>query len=83
MTEATQSASKKIIGAPMMLYKLTAVSDTNTLTTSFGKVRAAFISTFDPDESGSPTYVSYTSSGAVITFQTIAEIDLDVLVWGE
>lgn len=83
MTEATQIASKKIVGAPMKLYRLSSVSDTNTLTTTFGSVKSVFISTYDIAEPGLANYVSYTLSGGTITFETLSICNMDVLVWGE
>ena len=80
MTEATQLSSKKIIGAPFKLYKLDEVSHTQTLTTSFENVKAAFISVI---EATTPIYVSCTISGSTITFYNYELADYDVLVWGE
>ena len=83
MTEATQVASKKIIGAPMILYKLSSVSNAYTLTTTFGEVKAAFISTYDPNITGTPVYASYTKSGSTLTFYVETSTSMDVLVWGQ
>ncbi len=82
MAEATQLASKKIIGAPMKLYKLDEVQDGDYLIPSFGKVWAVIIQVI---EATTPRYVSYTlSNNNKITFELSAnDIDLDVLVWGE
>lgn len=82
MTEATIASSKKIIGAPCKLYKLTSVSNTNTLTTDFGTVSAAFITTYDSLVTGTPTYASYTVSNGTLTIYVPIECSMDVLVWG-
>ncbi len=79
MAAATIAASKKIIGAPFKLYKLTNLSDTNTLTTDFGNVRAAFVTT----TSSIPTYLSTVISGSKITFYCKDTCNADILVWGE
>ena len=79
MTEATQLASKKIVGAPFKLYKLTSLSDAYTLTTDFGNVKAAFVTT----TSSIPTYLSTVISNSTITFYCMDTCDADVLVWGE
>ncbi|HEU04638.1 MAG TPA: hypothetical protein ENH95_05955 [Nitrosopumilus sp.] len=79
MAAATIVSSKKIIGAPFKLYKLTNLSDTNTLTTDFGNVRAAFVTT----TSSIPTYLSTVIDGSKITFYCRDTCNADVLVWGE
>ena len=79
MAAATIAASKKIIGAPFKLYHLTNLSDTNTLTTDFGTVRAAFVTAL----SATPSYVSTIISGSTITFYVFETCHADVLVWGE
>lgn len=63
----------------MKLYKVINISDTNTLTTDFGTVRAAFVQVY----SSTPTYISTTISGSTITFETLQVCHADVLVWGE
>ncbi len=81
MTEATQLASKKIIGAPIKLYKLDEVQDGDILTTSFGKASSVFVQVI---EASTPVYVSTTIDGGVITFELSSnDVDLDVMVWGE
>ncbi len=81
MSEATQLASKKIIGAPLKLYKLDEVQDGDYLIPSFGKVWAVFTQVI---EASTPTYASYTLDGNKITFELQAsDVDLDVMVWGE
>ncbi len=79
MTAAEIAASKKIIGAPFKLYKLVSLSDTYTLTTDFGSVRAAFVTT----TSSIPTYLSTVIDGSKITFYCKDTCNADVLVWGE
>ncbi len=82
MSEATKLASKKIIGAPIKLYKLDEVQDGDYLIPSFGKVWAVFIQVI---EVTTPQYASYTlSNNNKITFELSgSDIDLDVMVWGE
>ena len=81
MTEATRLASKKIIGAPIKLYKLDEVQDGDVLTTDFGKVWSAFVQVI---EASTPVYVSTTIAGGVITFElSSSDVDLDVMVLGE
>ena len=79
MAAANIVASKKIIGAPFKLYKLASLSDTQTLTTDFGTINAAFVTT----TSGIPTYLSTVISGSKITFYCRDTCDADVLVWGQ
>ncbi len=82
MSEATQLASKKIIGAPIKLYKLDEVQDGDYLIPSFGKVWAVFIQVI---ETGTPTYASYMLSddNKITIYLESNDVDLDVMVWGE